>query len=388
VKFIWFLIPALALLPAGCSHKGGQEQTSVVSAAAPPAQTTAGQVTLPADSPKLKQLKIEAVETAEVPVDEVNSPGKVEINPNRVSRVTLPVAGRVTRVYVRIGDTVTQGQPLLEVESPDLDAAASSYLQAQAQLNQGKSVLAKANADVDRVRDLYAHQAIAQKEVLNAESMQTQAKATVEQSEALVQQAARRMEIFNLKPGQFGQRLTVNAPVSGKVLEMNIVPGEFKNDLAAPLITIADLSTVWVSSDVQESQIRLIQKGEPVEVEFAAYPNEKFRGRVAQIADIVDPQTRTIKVRAELLNPAGRFRPDMFCRIRHVEGLTLRPVVPSAAVMQSDGSNAVFREISTGVFQHTAVKLGAPTGDRIAVVSGVKPGDRIVTDGVMLLRTY
>ncbi len=386
MKFRCSIALGILLAASGCSRKPARE-AGVVAAAAPAPQPVAGQVTLPKESPKLKQLKIEQVEMAQVPVDEVRSPGKVEVNPNRVSRVTLPVAGRVTKVHVRIADTVQQGQPVLEVESPDLDAAASAYLQAQSALGQGKSAMAKASADVDRVRDLFAHDAIAQKEVLNAEAILAQSKASVEQAEANLKQSARRMEIFDLKPGVFGQKLTVRAPVSGKVMEMNIVPGEFKNDLAAPLITIADLSSVWVSSDVAETQIRLIQRGESIEVEFPAYPNEVFRGRVAQIADVEDPQTRTIKVRAELANPGGKFRPEMFCRIRHVEGMTSRPVIPSAAVMQGEGQNFVFVEISEGVFEQRVVQLGPAAGDRVSILSGVKPGERIVTDGVMLLRT-
>ena len=102
---------------------------------------------------------------------------------------------------------------------------------------------------------------------LNAESMLTQSKAVVEQASAGVQQCRRRLEILGVEPGQFGQRVSVRAPISGKVLEMNVVPGEFRNDLSAPLLTIADLSSVWVTSDVPETSIRQIQVGEPITIE-------------------------------------------------------------------------------------------------------------------------
>lgn len=343
-------------------------------------------VTFPNDSPKMGRIQMEATKMAEVPEDEVNSPGKVESNPNRLSHVVIPMAGRIVSVAVRIGDFVRQGQTLLTVESPDIDAAISTFRQAEAQLTQARAAQTKAQADVDRVRDLFEHQAIAQKEVINAESLLTQAVASVEQVQASIQQARRRLEIFGVTPGQYGQRVSVVAPISGKVLEMNVVPGEFRNDTSNPLMTIADLSTVWVTSDVPETSIRLIQVGESIAVAFAAYPDEVFRGRVRQIADTVDPQTRTIKVRAELDNRQGRLRPEMFGQIRHVERLVSLPTVPASAVLQEEGRNVVWKETQPGHFQRVAVELGGRTGERVAVLKGLLAGDRVVTGGVMLLK--
>ncbi len=123
--------------------------------------------------------------------------------------------------------------------------------------------------------------------------------------------------MLGLKPGVFGQKVTVSAPISGKVLEMSVTAGEYRNDTTAPVMTIADLSTVWGRSDVPESAIRFIQPGEPIDVQLTAYPGETFHGRVTRIADTVDPQTRTIKVRAEMSNAHERLRPEMFGTIRH-----------------------------------------------------------------------
>jgi cobalt-zinc-cadmium efflux system membrane fusion protein len=302
--------------------------------------------------------------------------------------VVLPVAGRVVAVLTKLGDSVQQGAPLLRIESPDIDTAVSTYLQGRATVEQAKSALLKANADYDRVKDLYEHNAIAKKEVLNAESAAVQAKAVVDQAQASVQQALRRLEILGLKPENFGQQLTVHAPISGKVLELTVAPGEFRNDLSASLITIADLSTVWVASDVAESDIRLIHIGERIDIELSAFPGETFHGRVTRLSDTLDPTTRTIKVRAEMDNAQGRLRPEMFGRIRHVGGSQQLPVVPAAAIVQSEGSSIVYREISKGVFEPVTIVPGDRAGDRVAVRSGVKVGDRIVTDGVMLLKGY
>jgi cobalt-zinc-cadmium efflux system membrane fusion protein len=381
VRCLFVVIAVLG--STACGRKEQVVETSTKPAFQP---SKPGRIVIPADSPKLHQIRVEPVRTAEVPTNEIDAPGKIEANPNRVSHVTLPVVGRVSAVLVHIGDFVKQGQPVLSLESPDVDAASSAYLQADAALTQAKATLIKSQADADRAHDLFEHNALAQKEVLNADNALAQSKSAVEQAEAAKKQAARKLELFGLKPGEFGQKVVVHAPISGKVLEMTITAGEFRNDMNASVITISDLSSVWVSSDVPESSIRFIRLNERLEIQLAAYPGETFTGRVARISDVVDPQTRSIKVQAEMDNSRGRFRPEMFGRIRAVEGTSQRPVVPSGAVVQADSQNSVYVERSPGVFDMVPVTLGPRVRGNVAVVSGLAPGDRVVVDGVMLLK--
>ena len=377
---------AACALAAGC---GKQEEKASAAGTPPPAgeqRLADGTVVIPPDSPKLKEIRIDTVKDAQVPFDEVISPGKIEANPNLVSHVTLPVAGRVSSVLVKIGDAVKRGDPVLTIESPDADAAESGYRQAQAALTQAKANLNKAQADYDRAKDLFEHNAIAKKDVLTAENAQVQAQTAVDQAKAAVDQAARRIEILGLKPGMFGQKVTVPAPISGKVLEMSVAAGEYRNDTNAAVMTIADLSTVWVSSDVPESQIRFIDPGERIDVSLTAFPGETFRGRVTRIADTVDPQTRTIKVRAQLDNSRGRLRPEMFGTIKHTDSVRTMPVVPAGAVVQEAGKTMVWAERAPGRFQPLEVKTGGRTDGSIAIVAGARAGDRVVVDGAMLLR--
>jgi membrane fusion protein, heavy metal efflux system len=253
-------------------------------------------------------------------------------------------------------------------------------------LTQAKANVNKAQSDYDRLSDLFQHNAVAQKDVLTAENALAQAKAALEQAQAGLQQADRKSQLLGLKPGTFGQKVTVTAPISGKVLEMTIAAGEYRNDTNAPVITIADLSTVWVASDVPESAIRFIQVGERIGVELTAYPGEVFHGRVTRIADTVDPQTRTIKVRAEMDNSKGKLRPEMYGTIRHTDSMRTLPVVPVGAVLQADGKTTVWMEQAPGKFRSVDVKLGERTGDNLPVLAGLKAGARIVVDGAMLLR--
>jgi membrane fusion protein, heavy metal efflux system len=303
---------ALVVAVGGCRHAEPTAEASALT-------WTAGTLTVPADSPMLAQIRRERVADAELATDEVIAPGKIEANPNRISRVVVPVAGRVAHVLVAVGDAVRQAQPLFTIESPDADAAMSTHLQADAAVSQTRATLLKAQADAERTKDLFDHDAVAKKEVLNADSALAQAQASLDQALAAREQAERRLSILGLTPRDFKQLVTVRSPLAGKVLELSVVPGEYRNDTSAPVITIADLSTVWVSAQVPETYIRFIQPHERVEIRLVAYPDDTFEGHVRQIADTVDPQTRTVKVHAEMDNPLGRFRPEMFGSIHHIE---------------------------------------------------------------------
>jgi len=255
-------------------------------------------VVLPADSPMLKQIRRERVALRELPTDEIVTPGKLEANPNRVSKVVLPVTGRVTAVLVKVGDAVKKDQPLLTIQSPDADAAMSAYLSARASEGQAEVALGKAQADADRASDLFEHNAVARKDVQAADSALAQAKAALEQARATREQSLRRLTVLGLSSNGFDQQVVVRAPLSGKVLELSVVPGEYRSDTSAAVMTIADLASVLVTAQVPESDIRLITAGERVEIALVAYPGEVFDGRVSRIADTVDPQTRTVKVQA------------------------------------------------------------------------------------------
>jgi cobalt-zinc-cadmium efflux system membrane fusion protein len=376
----------LVLLLAGCGRKGDPPVAAAASLRPGEERLSDGSVVIPPDSPKLKEIHVAEVKSASVPFAEVISPGKIETNPNLVSRVALPLAGRVSSVMVKLGDAVNRGDPLMSLESPDADAGVGAYLQGQAAITQAKANLNKAQADNDRAADLFQHDAIAKKDMLTAENALAQAKAALEQAQAALEQSDRKLRLLGLKPGEFGQKITLRAPISGKILEMSVAAGEYRNDTNTPVMTIADLSTVWVSSDVAESAIRFIQVGERIDVELTAYPGETFHGRVTRIADTVDPQTRTIKVRAEMENSRGKLRPEMYGTIRHTDSMKTLPVVPVGAVLQGDGKTSVWVETARGRFQTVDVKTGERAGDILPITSGLKTGARIVVDGAMLLR--
>jgi len=343
-------------------------------------------VVVPPESPRAKQIRVGPVETAAIPADEVVAPGRVIANPNRVGRVLLPAAGRVTEVLAGLGSAVERGQPVLTLESPDADGAIAGYRQAEATERQTRAALTKAQADVARAGDLYGVRAIAEKELLGAQNDLAQAQGAADAAPAAREQALRRLELLGLKPGDAKPRIVVRAPFDGKVLEVNVAPGEYRTDTAAPLMTVADLSAVWMASDVPEPQARLIRVGDPVRIALVAYPDEIFSGRVTRMADALDPQTRTLKVYAELPNPLGRLRPEMFGTVRHWGTPVSRPVLPLDAIVQEYGRSAVFLEQGPGRYERRPVSLGAPIDGRVPVLDGLRPGDRVVMDGAVLLK--
>ena len=381
---------AFALLVLGISVVSGCGRGEGKGASAEPSTASASQapgiIVVAPESPQSKQLRVEPVPLAEMPTDEVVAPARVIANPNRVARVLLPAPGRVLEVLVGLGSAVEQGQALLALDSPDADAAIASYRQGEAGERQAAAALTKARADLERARDLYAVRAIAEKDLLSAQNDLAQAQGADEVARAAREQAGRKLELLGLKPTDFRQRVLVRAPINGKVLEVNVAPGEYRTDTAAALMTVADLTTVWVASDVPESSIRLIRPGDAVTIGLLAYPAESFSGRVARVADGLDPQTRTLKVYVELPNPQGRLRPEMFGTVRHAGAPKRVPVLPPGAIVQEYGRSTVFAERAPGQYERRQVIVGPPVGERLPVLGGVQVGDRVVVDGAMLLK--
>jgi cobalt-zinc-cadmium efflux system membrane fusion protein len=382
------VVAAAATFMAGCGSKT-EAARNPTSPPAPVASASAPQLVVLAEgSPQLEQIHVDTVHEHSFAVDEVVAPGRIELNPNRVSRLMLPVAGRITDVMAHTGDTVTQGQPVLLLESSDADAALASAVQAEGALTQAKAAQTKAKGDYDRLAELLAQDAVAKKDVLAAQTSLSQAEAAVLQAEAGCRQSKARIALLGIKTNQPRQRIEVAAPISGKILEMSTVAGEFRNDTSTPVMTIADLSSVWISSDVPESQIRQIHTGEFLQVELTAYPDVAYQAKVTRIADMVDPVARTVKVYAELPNPGCRFKPEMFGRVRHVNQTRSLAAVPPGAVIESAGASYVFREVQPGTFEQEPIVIAGRTKDYVGISSGLRHGARVVVDGAMLLKAY
>lgn len=368
----------LALAPAFLRPAKAQVKTTA-------AEIKSGRVVLPANSPQLALIKTAPVTTAQMPIDGVVAPGRIEFDATRVARIIMPITGRIDQVLVHLGDSIKAGDPLIEIDSPEAQTALSEWRHAAATVNQAKSAVKKATADLERLSDLLAHQAVAKKEVLVAENDLEQARGNLEQSEAALESARKHLQILGLDPAVPGQKVQVRAPISGKIIEVAVTPGEYRTNISDPVLTLADMSQVWITSEVPEKAIRLVEVGEQIQVTLVAYPGETFNARVSRIADTVDPKTRTVRVQAVLPNPRARLRPEMFGTIHHTHSLQSVLVIPTQAVVRSGSDTLVFVELEQGVFEKTHVRLGTPFDEVVPVLSGLKPGLRVVVNGTMLL---
>lgn len=385
-----------AFLFGGCGPSSNVSQKESIRPPTELASTATSQpmplVVVPPDSPRIKQLRIDEARSRSIATAEVAAPARIVTNPNRIARVLPFVQGRVLTVLAKLGDPVAQGQPLVTLDSPDADAAISAYLQAEATERQAAVTLARTDADLQRARALHGDRIVSDKDLMAAENDFATARAAADNARATREQALRKLELLGLTPNDFRRPVSIRAPIAGVVTDIAVAPGEYRaalsaaSDTTAPLMAIADLSTVWVSSDVPEPFIRLVHVGDRVELRLVAYPTETFTGRIARVANTLDAQTRTLRVYVDLPNPEGRFVPEMFGTIRLAGPERTLPVVPAAAVVQEYGRSLVFVERGPGQFERRAITTGVRLGALVAVVEGLDAGTRVVVDGAILLK--
>lgn len=179
--------------------------------------------------------------------------------------------------------------------------------------------------------------------------------------------------------------LSLKAPVTGSVIDLQVAPGAFLNDPTAEIMTIANLDTIWVTADVPEQDTSFISTGQSVTVTFPAYPGEVFSGKVLFVSDVLDFDTRRTKVRIAFDNPKMAFKPNMFANAAFVAPGQNMLVVPTSALVLKDDLNQVFVETAPWTFEARSVDIGSQQDDQVVLTSGVKAGDRIVVKGGVLL---
>jgi membrane fusion protein, heavy metal efflux system len=297
------------------------------------------------------------------------------VNPD-VAR-TVPVislaSGRVVEINARIGDEVKKGQLLLKVQSSDISGAFSDYRKA-------KVAEQLAKVQLDRAKLLFEKGAIAQKDLEVAQSAEDSALVDVETTTA-------RLKVLGSDTSHPTGIVDVFAPVSGVITEQNITAaGGVKTlDNSPNLFTIADLSMVWIICDVFENDMSSVRMGEYADIHIAAYPDRLLKGRISNIGSVLDPTIRTAKVRLEVANP-GILRIGMFVTATfHGQSVEIRATVPADAVLHLHDRDWVYVPADNGRFRRLSVVGGAMLpGKMQEIVSGLKPGDKVVTNALVL----
>ncbi len=328
-------------------------------------------IELAAESPMRDRITLANVESRDLPLNSFTAPARIAPDPSRVNRVRLPAPGVVTAVHVQPGQRVSAGEALLTVDSPEADGAVAEHAQAQATEQQ-------ARRDYERVRELYEADAVARRELMAA-----QTELTVAQAE--LSQAARLLRTMGLTAGELDQSLTVSASRAGRVLDIDVAVGEFVAEPEEPALTIADLSRVWAIASIPDNRVRFVSPDDTATLTLTAYPDETFDARIVRISDVVDEDTRSLRVYVEVDNPDARLRPAMFGSVRFSGAEQAVAAVPVGTVIWQDNRALVLVENGNGHFEPREVTVAARSGDWLPVASGLTAGERVVTDGALLL---
>lgn len=294
--------------------------------------------------------------------------GSIVPDVNNTVHVTSQGSGRVVDLKVRLGDNVKKGDLLLSIYSADLAGAFSDYQKAAADERLSQK-------ELERTQLLYSRGALAEKDLQQAEDTEEKAKADL-------QNTAEHIKLLGGDPARPGSLIELRAPVSGTIVEQNIAgyEGIKSLDNSPNLFTIADLSHVWVLCDVYENDLGKVRIGDAAEIELNAYPGKTYHGKVIDISRVLDPNTRSAKVRIVLPNEDGSLRPGMFAvAIFRSQKLQPQIVVPADAVMRLQDKDWVFRKENSQQFRRVEIKtLGENSSGMQQVQEGVRPGQQIV----------
>jgi membrane fusion protein, heavy metal efflux system len=308
--------------------------------------------------------------------------GVVKPNPNRLVDVSWLIPGRTIAVLANVGDRARQGQILARVDSTDLGLAQSEYLKAQAHL-------AVAEKGLERARSLLEAKVIGTGEYQRREGETLAARADHRAAgERLILLGMTKSEIDMLARTQrINAQASIRAPLEGTVIERHVDPGEVI-DPKSKLFVVADLSHLWVMADVHEKDIPKVQLGQPVEIHVTPYPDEMFRGLIMHIGEVIEPATRTVKVRTEVPNPDGRLKPEMFATVKILTAAEEQVLaVPGIAVQRDRGRDIVFVRTGPTQFEPRDVVVGEPSGDIVPIIKGLNEGDEVVTKGSFILKS-
>ncbi|OJW90998.1 efflux RND transporter periplasmic adaptor subunit [Thiobacillus sp. 65-1402] len=296
----------------------------------------------------------------------------IQANQDRLAHVAPRVPGRIVKVNASLGDRVKPGQALATLDSIELGEARSSYLQAA-------SEAAVVQAGFDRAKRLQTENIIPEKDYLRA-------RAEHEKARAALRAAADKLRMMGVSPEKLsGSVFPLTAPFSGTVIEKKAVLGELAQPDAS-LFTVADLSILWIESDLFEKDLGKVKVGAQAAVTVSAYPGEVFKGRLTYISSTMDRETRTVKARVEVPNPDGRLKPEMFATVAIGTGGSVKALlVPEGAVLLLQGQPTVF-VAESGWFEPRAVEVGERVQGYAVLKSGVVAGESVVVSGAYALK--
>jgi cobalt-zinc-cadmium efflux system membrane fusion protein len=371
--FLWGGIAlGLFLMIALLTHGFGLFGRGAPPAEAPLVVRQGDKLSVPEGSALRERLTVSPA-AAETVRPKLQLPAVVESDPARTVSVLPALSGRVLHLKVALGDRVAAHQVLAVIASPDLgqaydddDKAADTYRLTKKNLErqEGQAKIGAASErDLDQARSDFAQ--------ANAEYTRTQA----------------RLRALEASPDSKARspNLLVRAPVAGSITALSIADGAMINDPTQPIMTLADLSTVWVTAMVPEENVVSLAKGQDAQVTLAAYPQKVLHGTVLSISDLIEPDTRRNKVRIAFANPDYALKPNMFAVVTLLGPEETRVVLPTSALLMNNDRTSVFVATAPWTFERRTVEPLLEEGTTVAIRSGLKPGEQVVVKGGILL---
>jgi len=368
---------ACSLFICGCSGGPGESAGQMTSYSAKAGKSDTPQLfTIPQD----QMSHVQVMTLAPLPLKRLlRLTGNVSFNGFKTTPVITPVGGPVSRILVVPGEHVRQGQTLLTISSPDYSQMRAAYLKA-------RDTYRVADKNYARAQDLYAHNAIAERDLLQAESDRNQAKADLDASE----EALKILGITN--PGDLehmpsSPEIPLLSPFAGVGTERDVSPGQLLQAGITQAFVISDMSTVWILANVYEDDVAFIHVGDPVAVTTGSYP-DTFQGTISFLSPALDPNTRTLQARIVVENTGEKLKNNMYCVAMVTAGKIQNAIaVPDAAVLRDDENQPfVYIETSPNTFGRRPVDIGESEGGKTQVLKGLSAGDNVVGNGSLFLQ--
>ena len=361
---------AVFLALGGCGDKVAKGEEPVKQEAAGKEEKG---LKLTAEEQALAGIKFEEVSSRTFE-DSVSVTATIRPNQDRIAKIAPRVEGRIVSVSANLGDSVSAGQSLAIMDSLAIGEAQSALLRAQ-------SSERVAQADFKRAESLSAEEIIPQKELLRS-------RGELERASAESRAASDRLRLLGGSASASGRAqstFALTAPFAGTVIQKKATIGELGSPAEA-VFTIADLSKVWIEANLTDELLSKVKTGAAAAVTVGAYPGERFSGRVAYIANVLDKDSRTIAARIEVPNKDGRLKPEMFATANIATGGQLEAIsVPDGAILLLQGQPTVFVSEGGG-FQPRAVETGEKISGRTVIKSGLKPKEQVVAAGAYALK--
>ena len=303
----------------------------------------------------------------------IKTTGVISPIPTAYAEIATPLPGRVVKSHIHIGQSVKQGSPLFDIASSEYSEIAKSYIQSNSEMLQAERTL-------NRVKDLYDNHVASSKELEEAQTAYNIAREEYNHAQAVTKEYQICSDNMSV-----GRPMTVRSPIHGKILKNEIVIGEYLKEDSEAKVIIADLDKVWLKANISEKEAPLVNNIESVDISTVANSDSVLHGKIVYVGGMLDPETRTLQTIIECDNRKGELMPNMYADLTLYTAEQNCIIIPKEAVMQSKEGRYVMRKVGERRYCRTYVTVQSTSDSKLLVLSGLRAGDEIITQGAFYL---